>query len=83
MDVFLDLMEAYEARHEQIRARKFTPIQLLKSLMQDHEMSASDLGRLLGNRALGPAILTGGRELSKAHIRKLAAHFAIEPGAFI
>ena len=43
-------------------------------------MTASDLGRLLGNRTLGAAILAGRRNLSKAHIKKLAEHFKVEPG---
>ena len=37
-------------------------------------MSASDLGRLLGQRELGPKIVSGARELSKENIRKLMRH---------
>ena len=46
-------------------------------------VSLDDLGRLLGNRPLGSLILNGKRELSKAHIRKLAEHFAVDPGALL
>ena len=46
-----------------------TPVELIRSLMDEHSMSESDLGRLLGDRSLGHRILSGQRELSKAHIR--------------
>ena len=42
---------------------------LLKHLLEQRRQTASDLGRLLGDRALGAKILNGTRELSKAHIR--------------
>jgi antitoxin component HigA of HigAB toxin-antitoxin module len=46
-------------------------------------MSAPDLGRLLGNRPLGAAILRGERGLSKTHIRTLADRFKANPGLFL
>jgi len=75
--------EKYEDEHEPIRTDDLDPIELLKSLMQHREMSASDLGRLLGQRELGQKILTGKRQLSKAHILKLAKHFAVSPAVFL
>jgi antitoxin component HigA of HigAB toxin-antitoxin module len=51
--------------------------------MLDHEMTASDLGRVLGNRALGSKILRGDRRLNLAHIKKLMRHFAVDATAFL
>jgi HTH-type transcriptional regulator/antitoxin HigA len=82
MEIMLTLMEAYEAKHHEIDTSDIGPIELLRALMEDHGLTASDLGRLLGNRALGSLILNGKRELSKAHIRKLSEHFALDPSAF-
>jgi antitoxin component HigA of HigAB toxin-antitoxin module len=45
--------------------------------------SASDLGRLLGNRGLGSLLLTGKRGLSKTHIRKLSEHFKVPANYFL
>jgi antitoxin component HigA of HigAB toxin-antitoxin module len=42
-------------------------------------MNASDIGRLLGDRSLGPKILNGDRALSKSHIKILAQHFNVSP----
>jgi len=51
--------------------------------MRGSGLPASDLGRLLDSRTLGAAILNGRRALSKAHIKKLAEHFRVEPGLFL
>ncbi|MFP4106816.1 MAG: type II toxin-antitoxin system HigA family antitoxin [Phycisphaerae bacterium] len=76
-------VEKYEARHHALAAEGLTPVELLHSLMDEHGMSESDLGRLLGDRSLGHRILTGERDLSKAHIRTLAEHFSLNPAALL
>jgi len=76
-------VEKYEAKHLAINEEEMTPVELLQSLVDEHEMSESDLGRLLGDRSLGHRILTGQRELSKAHIRILAKHFSLNPAALL
>jgi antitoxin component HigA of HigAB toxin-antitoxin module len=77
------LIEAFEDRHHDIDVEDLDPIVILRSLMKSHNMSASDLGRLLGNRSLGAAILRRDRELSKANIMKLCAHIAVGPQLFL
>lgn len=52
-------------------------IDVLAELLGEKGMNASDLGRLLGNRSLGNAILSRQRQLSKAHIVRLSAHFGV------
>jgi antitoxin component HigA of HigAB toxin-antitoxin module len=76
------LFEAYENQHERIDTRDLSPTQVLRFLLQSNDMNASDLGRLLGNRELGAKILSGSRQLSKAHIRRLADHFKVDAGLF-
>jgi HTH-type transcriptional regulator / antitoxin HigA len=76
-------VEKYEAEHHAIERGSLAPIELLRAMMAEHDMNESDLGRLLGDRSLGHRILTGERELSKAHIRILADYFAIDPGALL
>lgn len=82
-DIMFTLMEAYEAEHHKIDTADITPVEILKTLMEDRGMNASDLGRVLGNRALGSLILNGKRELSKSHIKKLAEWFRVTPALFI
>lgn len=76
-------VEKYEAEHHAIDQGNLTPVQLLQALMVEHGMNESDLGRLLGDRSLGHRILSGERELSKAHIRVLADHFALDPASLL
>jgi len=82
-DAIATFVEKYEAEHHAIGGTKMTPVQLIRSLMKEHGMNESDLGRLLGDRSLGHRILSGERELSKVHIRVLAEHFSLNPAALL
>jgi antitoxin component HigA of HigAB toxin-antitoxin module len=46
-------------------------------------MSSADLAKVLGNKTAASLILNGKRELSKAHIRSVAARFKVDPGLFL
>jgi HTH-type transcriptional regulator/antitoxin HigA len=76
-------VEKYETQRRVMDMPDLTPVELLRSLLQEHGMSESDLGRLLGDRSLGHRLLTGERELSKKHIRILAEHFALDPAVLL
>ena len=76
-------VEKYENEHHSIEQAKMMPVELIRSLMEEHGMRESDLGRLLGDRSLGHRILSGEREMSKKHIRILAEHFALNPAALL
>ena len=82
-DAVATFVEKYESERHAIGGSKMTPVQLIRSLMKEHGMSESDLGRLLGDRSLGHRILSGERELSKVHIRRLADHFSLDPAALL
>ena len=77
------LIAAHDEAHVQMALERRTPLQRLKYLMKESGMKTADLGRLLGNRGLASLIVSGKRQLSKAHIRKLAEHFRLDPGYFL
>jgi len=77
------LVEDYERQHYAICAKGLSPVGALRFLLRENGMSGSDLGRLLGQRTLGSAILAGKRNLSKAHIKTLAARFKVNPSLFL
>jgi HTH-type transcriptional regulator / antitoxin HigA len=77
------LMEHYESTHSPIGKSGLMSTDLLKYLMESNAMSESDLGRLLGERSLGNAIISGRRALSKAHIRILADRFKVSTDLFM
>jgi len=75
--VLTDLVAKFEDAHHAVDAAFADGIAALKYLLAQHQMTASDLGRLLGNRQIGSAILRRERQLSKANVLKLAAHFHV------
>jgi antitoxin component HigA of HigAB toxin-antitoxin module len=77
LDTLTILVERYEDETEGAEPQDVSALAVLRYLMQDRDMTASDLGRLLGDRSLGPKILNGDRALSKAHIKILAKHFNV------
>lgn len=81
--VLASLIDEYERAHLPRPRRKHDPLGNLRFLMEQHQMSASDLGRLLGQRELGSKLLRGERELSKSHILKLAKFFHVSPAMFL
>jgi HTH-type transcriptional regulator / antitoxin HigA len=83
LDVLDRLIEDYEDTFHGIALPDATPTERLRNLVTEAGLTASDLGRLLGNRSLGSLLLTGRRELSKAHIRVLAEHFKVNAGYFL
>jgi len=82
-DLLSDLVDQYDREHNPVLLGKASPAEVLRFLIDQHGMTASALGELLGDRALGSRVLRGERELSKAHIRTVSAHFKINPALLI
>jgi HTH-type transcriptional regulator/antitoxin HigA len=87
-DVLTRLVRDYDEQHssllrERAAGRRPSPIELLKYLMEEHGMNTISLGRLVGGSGQASMILRGKRELSKANIRTLAAHFSVSPAVFL
>jgi HTH-type transcriptional regulator/antitoxin HigA len=82
-DVLSSLVASYEADTDPLLIPKASPLATLRSLLDSHGMSASDLGRVLGNRELGSKILRGERHLTVNHIKKLSARFRLNPSLFL
>jgi len=82
LKVLSEMVLQYDRTHDPPRKRG-TPLQRLQYLVEQAGLSASDLGRLLGNRGMGSLLLTGKRGLSKSNIRKLAAHFKVRADYFL
>ncbi len=77
------LVEAYESSHlPGLPSKKGLP--LLKHLIEENNMTAADLSRLLGaDRSLGVRILNRQRNLTIDHIKKLAVRFQVPMGLFL
>ena len=83
---YLEAVSSFIEAYDRVRVKwpKGTPSATLKFLLEQHEMSAADLSRVLGSdRSLGPKLLRGERRLTVDHIRTLARHFHVEPGVLL
>jgi HTH-type transcriptional regulator/antitoxin HigA len=84
LDLLSDLVDEYEEKHIPYRVRKTSPLTILKFLLEENDLNASDLSRILGaDRTLGAKILRAERALTVEHMRKLGRRFAVEPGIFV
>lgn len=82
METLVQLVQAYEASHHAIDARK--GIAMLKHLLNENSMSASDLARLLGVHAsMGSKILKRERALTVDHLKMLSARFKVRAETFM
>ena len=82
-DVLAELVEAYERIRWSINTAKLSVPAMLRSFLDDHEMTASDLGRLLGERTIGHKVLSGKRKLTTTQVKILANHFRVSTDLFI
>ncbi len=85
LDVLTEFVDAYDkAKMKSASWPKVTGLDILKHLVAEHGMSPADLSRVLGaSRNLGAMILRGERNLTLAHVRKVAKHFKVSPELFI
>lgn len=75
------LVEAYDNRHT-ARSPDADPLEVLKHLMEEHEMNTTDLGVLMGSKGVASEVLNGKRSLSKAHMTTLAEKFHVDVSVF-
>lgn len=84
LETLVQLIEAYEAKHHAIEMKDISGIELLRNLLSENDMNASDLARLLGVHAsMGLKLLKGDRSLTVEHLQKLAKRFQVRPELFM
>ncbi len=81
-DVLGKLIDEYGAKAYPQLEPAMPPLEVLRFLMLENGMNTEGLGNILGNKTAASLVLNGKRELSKAHIRRLAAFFKVDAGLF-
>ena len=74
------LIEDFENKHYQLKPS--SPAQIIRELMNANSLRQSDLITVFGTRSVVSEVLSGKRDLSKAHIQKLCERFHISPEVF-
>ena len=84
LETLVQLIEAYEAKHHAIETDDLTGVEMVRYLLEENDMNASDLSRLLEMHvSMGSKILNGDRSLTVEHIAKLSFRFKVKPDVFI
>ena len=76
------LVDEYDRIHNEQPA-KASPRAVLQYLLEEHDVSGRELGRILGNEAVGGFILRGERGITVEQARKLGKHFSVDPSVFL
>ncbi len=74
------LIEDFEVRHYQLQAAE--PVEIVRELMAANGLKQADLLDIFGTRSVASEVLSGKRDLSKAHIERLSRRFHVSPEVF-
>jgi len=74
------LIEDFEERHYVLKPA--TPVAALEELMAANELKQKDLLSIFGTPSIVSEVLSGKRNLTTEHIRKLARRFHVSPDIF-
>ena len=84
LDVLSTLIEAYENTNYPLDDPAICGLDVLRALLDDHGMSATDLARLLGvHRSMGSKLLKGERALTARHLQRLSEQFKVSADLFL
>jgi HTH-type transcriptional regulator/antitoxin HigA len=74
------LIEDFESKHYELPRAK--PLEVLRFLMEQHELKQKDLVDVFGVRSIFSEVLSGKRKLNKEHIDRLSRRFHVSPDVF-
>ena len=74
------LIEDFEQKHYQLPRAK--PLDVVRFLMEQHGLKQKDLVDVFGTASIVSEVLSGKRELSKDHIKRLSERFHVSPELF-
>jgi len=82
MEVLGTLVEEYEKKHFDIDSDTVTGAEMLKFLMDQHELGQGDFEKEIGKQPYVSDILSGRRKLNEKHIAALSKRFGVSPSVF-
>jgi HTH-type transcriptional regulator/antitoxin HigA len=81
LDIVTAFVHDYEERNVEIPDAE--PSQVLRFLMQQHELRQADLSEIFGSQSNVSEVLNGKRAINARQARELAKRFAVSPAVFI
>jgi HTH-type transcriptional regulator/antitoxin HigA len=83
LDTLILLVNKYEDEHHTPGGTDLSPREVLRAIMTANNLTQADIGKVIGSESGVSMFLSGGRELSKSHIRKLVARFGVDASLFL
>ncbi len=84
LEVLEGLLEQYDNKHNPINVDGVSPTRILRMLVEQANMTVTELGELIGSKGAASELLSGKRkEPSKAQIARLCARFKVDAGVFL
>lgn len=74
------LIEDFESKHYDLSAAG--PLDVIRHLMEENGLRQKDLTGVFGTESIVSEVLSGKRELTKEHIKRLSRRFGVSPAAF-
>ena len=83
LDTLILLVNKYEDEHHEPQGDHLSPREALRAIMKANNLSQAQIGKIVGSESAVSMFLNGERELSKSHIKALAARFRVDAGLFL
>jgi antitoxin component HigA of HigAB toxin-antitoxin module len=84
LEVLEGLLEQYDSKHNPINVDGVSPTRVLRMLVEQANMTVTELGELIGSKGAASELLSGKREEpSKAQIARLCARFKVNADVFL
>lgn len=80
LKVLLPLIHAFETAHYPVG--KVEPEDMLRFLMEQHELKEVDLAKELGGQSVVSCILNGKRRLTRDQVKRLSRRFGVSEATF-
>jgi HTH-type transcriptional regulator/antitoxin HigA len=80
LSAVIPFVERYEKG--EFRIGRVTPEEVLRFLIEQHDLSQYDLAKELGGQPVVSEILRGKRKLTREHIERLSKRFGVTPATF-
>ncbi len=82
LDTLGILIEDFEEENFLLNFKKISGPDVLKYLMEEHQLKQTDLQRELGGQSVVSSVLQGKRRLNTRQINALAKRFGVSPAVF-
>jgi HTH-type transcriptional regulator/antitoxin HigA len=83
LDTLILLVNKHEDENHAPKGVHLSPREALRAIMAANDMSQAEMGRIIGSESAVSMFLKGQRDLSKSHIKALAARFRVDAGLFL